>query len=81
MDKKLIVVIVPIFSVQMDLWIPNNKKIGLLKEKVFELLGNNYGFTGYQLLRLIDRSTGVELDSDLLISQSSIINGSKIIFI
>lgn len=81
MDKKLIVVIVPIFSVQMDLWIPNNKKIGILKEKIFELLSNNYGFSGYQSLRLIDRSTGVEFDSDLLISQSDITNGSKLILI
>lgn len=79
MNKILISIMVPVISVEVDLWLPNNRKVGILRDRVFELLKNNYSFNDFQFLRLINRFTGEELDSDLLISQSNIKNGTKLI--
>lgn len=79
MNKILISIMVPVISVEVDLWLPNNRKVGVLRDRVFELLKNNYSFNDFQFLRLINRFTGEELDSDLLISQSNIKNGTKLI--
>lgn len=81
MDKILISISIPVVNIEVELWIPNSKKIGVLKERVFELLKNNYGFNDFQFLRLVDRLTAEELDGDLLISQSNIKNGTKLILI
>ena len=81
MDKILISISIHVVNIEVELWIPNSKKIGVLKERVFELLKNNYGFNDFQFLRLVDRFTAEEFDGDLLISQSNIKNGTKLILI
>lgn len=81
MNKILVSICIPIINIEVDLWIPNNRKVGILRDKVFDLIKNQFDFNNYQILRLVDRFTGEEFDSDLLISQSNIKNGTKLILI
>lgn len=84
MNKFFVSVIVPTINLEFNFFIPNNKKIGVIKFKICELIKNDFGFNDcYEFFscRLLDRYSGVEYDNDILINNSNIQNGSKLILL
>ncbi len=81
-NKFLITVIVPEIEMEYDLYIPNNKKIGTIKQNILkciaELSGGIY-LKNIESVRMFDRTTGLEFDNDALVKDSEIKNGSRII--
>lgn len=83
MNNKLIVTIsVPIIDVKFDLGIPNIIKVGSLKKNIIEHINHNYNnVLNNNSLRLIERDSGVELDSNMLIKDTIVCNGSTLVLI
>ena len=84
MNKYLITVIVPVVEFEYDVYIPNNKKIGTIKNLILESLNelSNYSFNKISNeVRMIDRDTGNEFENNMYVKDSGIKNGSKIIII
>ena len=84
MNKFLITLMVPTIQMEYSLYIPNNKKIGTIKkyilESLYELSGNNFSGNLNSTL-FIDRDTGVIYENNILVKDSGIKNGVKIIVI
>ena len=84
MNKYLITVIVPVVEFEYDVYIPNNKKIGTIKNLILESLSelSNYSFNKISNeVRMIDRDTGNEFENNMYVKDSGIKDGSKIIII
>ena len=84
MNKFLITLIVPTIGKEYNLYVPNNKKMGTIKkyilESLYELSENN--FTGdINNTLFIDRDNGEVYENDILIKDSGIKNGDKIIIV
>lgn len=84
MNKYLITIIVPIVDIEYDTYIPNNKKIGTIKNLILEALkelSNNSFDKKNNEVRMLDRDSGNEFRNDVYVKDSGIKNGSKIIII
>lgn len=81
MNKVLITVYVPTLEEEYNLFIPINKKIGTIKNKIkesiFEMSEGNFDVT--KKYRFFDRETGKDYEETLYVKESGIKNGSKII--
>jgi len=84
MDKFLITLIVPSIEKEYNLYIPNNKKMGTIKkyilESLYELSENNFDGNIENTL-FIDRDNGKVYENDILLKDSGIKNGVKIVVI
>ena len=84
MNKFLITLIVPMLQMEYNLYIPNNKKLGTIKkyilESLYELSNNNFKGNLDDTL-FIDRDTGIIYENNVLVKDSGIKNGEKIIVI
>ena len=84
MNKYLITVMVPELEVEFDLYIPNNKKIGTIKgtilKAILELTNGTFN-KSINSVRLIDREFGVEYDNNIIVKDSKIRNGTKLVLI
>ena len=84
MNKFLITLIVPTVQMEFSVYIPNNKKIGTVKkyilESLYELSNNNFKGNLSDTL-FIDRDTGRIYENNVLVKDSGIKNGVKIIVI
>ena len=78
MNKVLISVEIPKLSGNYNFLVPINKKIGFLK-KIIDLI--NLNNVDALSLRLLEKYTGSELNSDLFVYQSNIKNGSILVLI
>ena len=79
MNKILVSVEIPKLNVNYNFLVPINKKIGLLKKTIVDLISlNNVDVSS---LRLLEKYTGKELNNDLFIYQSNMKNGSILILI
>ena len=81
-NKFLITVIVPEIEMEFDMYIPNNKKIGTIKQNVLKCIAEFSGgvyIRGLDNVRMFDRNTGVDLENDTFVKDSPIKNGSRII--
>lgn len=83
MNNKLFIrVLVPIIDVTFDLGIPNIVKVGSLKKNIIDYVNNNYNnVLNSKSLRLLERDSGVELDSNMLIKDTVICNGCTLVLI
>ena len=84
MNKFLITVMVPELELEFDLYIPNNKKIGTIKESILKAILEltNGTFNKNTLdVRLIDREFNIEYDNNLIVKDSKIKNGTKLVII
>lgn len=83
MNKYLITFVVPCIEMQFDAYIPINKKIGTLKKYVLSSLMqlSNGAYRQTSSITLIDKETGIIFDNNILIKESSIQNGTKIVII
>ena len=79
-NKFLIELKVPRYNIKLNLYIPNNRKMGTIKKYIYEYINEitNYKSDTSNLI-MIDGNTGVEYDSDLYVKDTNIKNGSKII--
>lgn len=81
-NKLLISVSLPILDISFDLEVPNIIKVGSLKNIILDYVRNNYNNDmNLGTFRLIKRENGTELDSNLLIKDSNINNGSILVLI
>lgn len=82
MNKILVLVYVPLFEQEYDIVIPINQKIGIIKHYIIsvinELMGSNYLKDNCMLY---DKDTCHTFDNDAYVSESSIIEGTKLILI
>ena len=84
MNKYLITVLVPELETEFDLYIPNNKKIGTIKETILKAimdLTNGTFNKNMNDVRLIDREFNVEYDNNIFVKDSKIKNGTKLVII
>lgn len=81
-NKLLISVSLPIYDISFDLEVPNIIKVGSLKNIILDYIRSNYSNDmNFGTFRLIKRESGTELDSNLLIKDSNINNGSILVLI
>lgn len=81
-NKLLISVSLPILDISFDLEVPNIIKVGSLKNIILDYVRNNYNNDmNLGTFRLIKRESGIELDSNLLVKDSNISNGSILVLI
>lgn len=81
-NKLLVSVSLPIYDISFDLSVPNIIKVGSLKKIILDYIRSNYNNDiNLETLRLIKRESGTELDSNLLIKDSNINNGSILVLI
>lgn len=83
-NKYLINVIVPIIELDFDVYIPNNKKVGTIKTHILNAIreeSNNSFKKNINDIRIIDRDNGKEFDNNVLVKDSGIKNGSKVVII
>ncbi len=84
LNKYLITVIVPIIELEFDIYIPNNKMVGTIKTHILNAIkeeSNNAFNKNINDIRIVDRDTGKEYDNNILVKDSTIKNGSKIVVI
>ena len=81
-NKLLISVSLPILDISFDLEAPNIIKVGSLKNIILDYVRNNYNNDmNLGTFRLIKRESGIELDSNLLVKDANISNGSILVLI
>lgn len=84
MNKFLITFIVPTIQMEYNVYIPNNKKIGTIKKYILESLYelSNNSFKGnLENTLFIDKDSGRIYENNILVKDSGIKNGVKIIVI
>lgn len=83
MNKYLITFIVPCIEMEFDAYIPINKQIGTIKKTVLsslvQLSKGVYDQKGQ--VTFIDKETGIIFDDSIMVKDSSIQNGTKIVII
>lgn len=81
-NKLLVSVSLPIYDISFDLSVPNIIKVGSLKKIILDYIRSNYNNNiNLETLRLIKRESGTELDSNLLVKDANINNGSILVLI
>ena len=82
MNKYLITLMVPTLQMQFNVYVPNNKKVGTVKkyilESLYELSNENFNGSLNDTL-FIDRDTGKVYENNVLVKDSGIKNGVRII--
>ena len=84
MNKYLVTIIVPQIEMEFDIYIPNNKKVGTIKENILKQINDisNGSFNkSLKEIRMLDREIGIEYDNNIYIKDSKIKNGTKLVFI
>ena len=83
-NKLLINVSLPAAELSFDLYIPNNKKIGTIKQKIVNSIlsiTNNSINISAETVKIIDKDSGIEYGNDMCIKDSGIKNGSKLVLV
>lgn len=84
MNKFLVTVRVPNIEAEYEIYIPNNKKMGTVKNyilKVIAELSQNIFVKSLDQVRFIDRATGAIYKNDMYVKDSGIKNGSIIVIV
>ncbi len=84
MNKYLVTIIVPQIEIEFDIYIPNNKKVGTIKENILKQINDisNGSFNkGIKDIRMLDREIGIEYDNNIYIKDSKIRNGTKLVIL
>ena len=83
MDKVLIEVYVPLIARQFSIFVPVNKKINelivLLDKAVNEITNGNYPTKEFSAL--CSKTSGKIYNNDLVVKDSDLLNGSKVILV
>ena len=80
-NKLLINVYIPTMEKDYDLFIPINKKVGIVKQLIINsIVDLTYGiYKPNDKLELYIRSNGKKLDNSAFVKESNISNGEKLI--
>ncbi len=84
MNKYLVTIIVPQIEVEFDIYIPNNKKVGTIKENILKQVNDisNGSFNkSLKEIRMLDREIGIEYDNNIYVKDSKIRNGTKLVIL
>ncbi len=83
MNKVLVCVYVPLIEQKFDLFIPINRKIGLIKKlivsSIIELTNHSYRINGP--IKLSNKKTNHVYDDDDFIVNTDIRNGTKLVLL
>ena len=81
-NKLLVTVIVPAIEMEYDVYIPNNKMIGTIKQyiitSIIELSHNTF-VKPLNEVCMIDRDRQVEYDNSMYVKDTGIKNGTKLL--
>ncbi len=83
-NKFLITIIIPTIELEFDLYIPNNKKIGTIKKNVLSAvadLSDGFFVETIHTVKFVNKFDSTEYANDILVKDSSIKNGDKIIIL
>lgn len=80
MNKLLVSIFIPVIDLKYDFLVPNCVRVGTLKNCVLNYI-KNFLNDDFLSLRLIDRESGLEYDSNSIIKDTTIINGSILVLI
>lgn len=83
-NKFLITVIIPTAEMEFDVYVPNCRKIGTIKKFILNAISDltdKLYDRPFESVRFIDRNTAVEYDNNMLLKDTEIKNGTKIIII
>ena len=84
MNKFLITVIIQTAEMEFDVYVPNCRKIGTIKKFILNAISDltdKLYDRPFESVRFIDRNTAVEYDNNMLLKDTEIKNGTKIIII
>ena len=83
MNKVLIKVYVPYIGEEYDVFIPINKKIGTIKILLINAIKEiaECSELNINTLKIYDKITGKKLDNNILVKDSNLENGSKLILL
>ena len=84
MNKFLITVIIPTAEMECDVYVPNAKKVGVIKKFILEAvadLTDGVYRRSIDEVRMIDRKTSIEYDNNMFVKDTNIKNGTKLILI
>lgn len=83
MNKVLVIVYVPLLDKEYDIFIPVNKKIGTIKEKIIEGINefSDDSLINVSGLRLYNKEKSREYNNNIYVKDSNIINGTKLILL
>lgn len=81
MNKFLVLVYVPLLEKEYNIYIPINKKIGTIKNVIINSITELSELSSDKLsnLKLYDKETSNIYNSDALVKESGIINGTKLL--
>ncbi len=82
-NKLLIQLYLPLLEREYDLFIPINKRVGTVKQLIEKSLseGNDIDYIIKENTNLYSKDTGLPYDVQLLIKDTDIKNGSKLVLI
>lgn len=81
MNKFLVLVYVPLLEEEYNIYIPINKKIGTVKKIIINSIAELSEIPENKIinLKLYDKESSKIYNSDTLIKESTIVNGSKLL--
>lgn len=82
-NKILVEIYVPLIEEEYDVFIPINKRVGTIKQ-IFEKLISENSDSGYKIKEdsnFYSKETGLPYDVQLIIKDTDLKNGSKIVLI
>ena len=81
MNKFLVLVYVPLLEEEYNIYIPINKKIGTIKKIIINSIAELSEIPENKIinLKLYDKESSKIYNSDTLIKESTIVNGSKLL--
>ena len=83
MDKLLVTIYVPVIEGEYEIYIPLNKKIGVVRKLIVSAINELSGQkidTNWNL-ELYDNDTGNVLVDEMYVKDSNLINGAKLVLI
>jgi len=83
LNKVLVKVYVPIIERDFDIYIPINKKIGIIKQIIINSINEitELNLQEKRNIQLYDKLTGLNLDDSIYVKKSNIRNGTQLILL
>ena len=83
MNKVMVKVYVPLIEREFDIYIPINKKIGIIKKIIINTINEitELNLQERRPVKLYDKVTGLSFDNEIYVKDSSIRNGTQLILL
>lgn len=83
MNKVMVKVYVPLIEREFDIYIPINKKIGIIKKIIINTINEitELNLQEKRPVKLYDKITGSSFDNESYVKDSSIRNGTQLILL